>query len=94
MHRTRNAIEMPSSSISQNGRGDQMRIEILSTLSIATQHAIHQIPQRAPEILPARQFVLINEQDVVLEAGVEVRFETEVHYHWVMVAINVGVDTI
>jgi hypothetical protein len=38
--------------------------------------------------------VFINEQDIVLEAGVEMRLETEMHYHWVVVAVDVGVDTV
>jgi hypothetical protein len=30
----------------------------------------------------------------MLEAGVEVRLEAEVHYHWVVVAVDVGVNAV
>jgi hypothetical protein len=38
--------------------------------------------------------VLINEQHIVLEAGVEVRLEAEVNYHGIVVAVDVSVDAI
>jgi hypothetical protein len=38
--------------------------------------------------------VLVNEEHVVLEASVEMGFETEVHDHGVVVAVNVGVDAV
>jgi hypothetical protein len=38
--------------------------------------------------------VLVDEQHVVLEAGVEVGLETEVYDHRVVVAVYVGVDSV
>lgn len=41
---------------------------------ITFQHTVNQVPQRTPEVFPARQIVLVNKEYVVLEASVEVRF--------------------
>jgi hypothetical protein len=38
--------------------------------------------------------MFIDEQDVMLEAGVEMGLEAEVYYYRVMMAVDVGVDTI
>jgi hypothetical protein len=38
--------------------------------------------------------VLVHEQDVVLKAGVEVGFKSEVDDDRVVVAVDVGIDTI
>jgi hypothetical protein len=38
--------------------------------------------------------VLIDEQDVVLEAGVQVWLETEVYHDGVVVAVDMGVDSV
>jgi hypothetical protein len=38
--------------------------------------------------------VLVNEEHIVLEAGVEVGFKTEVYYHRIVMAVYVGVDTV
>jgi hypothetical protein len=40
------------------------------------------------------QLVLINEQNVVLEAGVQMGLESEVDDDWIVVAVDVGVDTV
>jgi hypothetical protein len=38
--------------------------------------------------------MFIDEQDVMLEAGVEMGLEAEMYYYRVMMAVDVGVDTI
>jgi hypothetical protein len=38
--------------------------------------------------------MFIDKQDVMLEAGVEMGFEAEVYYYRVMMAVDMGVDTI
>lgn len=38
--------------------------------------------------------MLIDEEHVLLEAGVEVRFEAQLANHGIMVAVDVGVDTV
>lgn len=38
--------------------------------------------------------MFVNEQDVMLEAGVEMRFESQVDYNGVMVAIYVRIYTV
>jgi hypothetical protein len=38
--------------------------------------------------------MLIDEENIMLEASVEVGFETELSNNWIMMTINVGVDTI
>src|SRR4051812_30048243 len=45
--------------------------------SVAPQHAVHQVSQRAPEVLAGGQVVLVDEEHVLLEAGVEVGLEAE-----------------
>lgn len=62
--------------------------------SVTPQHAIDQITERAPVIFPTGQLMFVNEQDVVLEAGVQMRLETEVHHDRVVVAVDMSVDTV
>lgn len=38
--------------------------------------------------------MLIHEEDIVLEAGVEVRLEAELDDDWIVVAVDVGVDAV
>jgi hypothetical protein len=38
--------------------------------------------------------MFIDEQDVMLEASVEMGFEAEVYHYRVMMAVDMGVDTI
>jgi hypothetical protein len=65
-----------------------------STRLVAPQHTIDQIAQRAPEILPAGKVVLVDEQDIVFETGVEVRFQSQMHDYGVVVAVDVGVHPV
>lgn len=62
--------------------------------SVTLQHAIHKVTQRAPEVLSAREAVLVDEEHVLLEAGVEVRLEAELADDGVVVAVDVGVDAV
>lgn len=70
------------------------RTIVVAAALVAPQHAVHQVPQRTPEVLPSRKVVLIDEQDILLEAGVEVRLEAELTDDGVMVAVDVGVDAV
>jgi len=47
--------------------GDQIRC------LVAAQHAVDQIPERSPKILPTSKVVFVNEQHVLFEARVKVR---------------------
>jgi len=38
--------------------------------------------------------VLVDEEHVLLKAGIEVRLQTKFADHWVMVAVDVGIDAI
>ena len=38
--------------------------------------------------------MLVNEQDIMLEAGVEVWLETKMNDDWVVVTVDVGVDSV
>lgn len=38
--------------------------------------------------------MLIDKQDIVFEASVEVRLEAEVHDNWVVVAVDMSIDTV
>lgn len=64
------------------------------TPSVTPQHALHQIPQRSPEILPTRQPMLVNKQHVMLETGVQVRLQAQLHHHRVVMAVNMRIDTV
>lgn len=109
MHHARNAVENPVDRIStRNHRNrsqrDRTRTDFSCTvypirlqpapILVTAQHAVHQITQRTPVILAAGQFVLIDKQDVVLEAGVQVWLETKVYHDRVVVAVDVGVDSV
>ena len=62
---------------------------------IAPQHTLHQISQRAPEILAsAREAVLVDEQHIVFKARVQVRFETQLDDDRVVMAVDMGVDAV
>lgn len=61
---------------------------------IAAKHTLDQIAQRAPEILATRQTVFIDEKDIVFEASVQMRLESEVNYNGIVVAIDMCVHTI
>ena len=63
---------------------------------ITLQHAVDQIAQRAPIVLATTllETVLINEEDIVLEAGVEMRLQTEMNDDLVVVAVDVCVNAV
>lgn len=61
---------------------------------VALQHAVHEISQRTPKVLSACQAVLVNEEHIVLEAGIQMRFQAQLNDDRVMVAVDVRVDTI
>lgn len=61
---------------------------------VALEHAVDQVTQWAPEVLPTGKVVLINEENVVLEAGVEMRLQAKLADDWVMVAVDMGVDAV
>ena len=62
--------------------------------SIATKHALHQVSKRSPKVFPTGQPMLLDEKDIMLEARVEVRFETKMTNYWIVVAIDVGINPI
>lgn len=61
---------------------------------ITSKHAFDQFAQRSPIVLSLCQAVLINKEDVVLEACVEMWLKTELHDYGVVVAIDVSVDAV
>lgn len=61
---------------------------------IAPQHTVDQVPQRTPKVLATREAVLIDKQDVMLEAGIEVRLQSKLDDDGVVMAIDVCVDPI
>lgn len=62
--------------------------------SVTPQHALDEISQRPPEVLPIRQPVLIDKQDIVLETRVEVWFKTQVDDNRVVMTVDVRVRPI
>jgi hypothetical protein len=62
---------------------------------IVLQHALHEIAQRSPEVFaPVCKTMLVNEQNVVLEACVQMWLEPQLNDDRVVVAVDVGVDTV
>lgn len=61
---------------------------------IALQHAINQISQGTPVVAAAGEAVLVDEQDVLLEACVEMGLEAELADDGIVVAVNVCVDAV
>lgn len=61
---------------------------------ITSKHAFDQFAQRTPIVLSLCQAVLINEENVVLEACVEMWLKTELHDDRVVVAVDVSVDAV
>lgn len=63
--------------------------------SITSQHALYQITQRSPEVLaPTCQPMLVYEQHIVLEAGVEMRLQAQLDDDGVVVAVDMCVDAV
>lgn len=64
------------------------------TRLVALQHAINKVAKGTPVVAAAGETVLVNEEHVLLEACVEVRLKTELTDHGVVVAVNVGVNSV
>lgn len=62
--------------------------------SVTRKHTIDKISQRAPEVFAARKVVLIDEEDVMLKAGVEMRLEAKLSDYWVVMAVDMGVNSV
>ena len=62
--------------------------------SIAPQHTLNKLTQWSPIVFSLRQIVLVDKQDIVLETGIEMWLEAELHDHWIVMAVDVSVDTI
>lgn len=67
---------------------------VLFLNSITLQHAINQIAEGTPVITTTREAVLVNKQDVLLETCVEMGLKAELADDWVVVAVDVSVDTV
>lgn len=66
----------------------------IKLLLVALQHTVHQVSKGAPVVPPTRQAVLVHKEHVLLEARVEVRLQTQLADHGVVVAVDVRVDTV
>ena len=62
--------------------------------SIASKHVVHEVTQRTPKVLATREAMLVDEQDIVFEAGVEVRLQTELNDDRIVMAVDMRVDPI
>lgn len=70
------------------------RFFLLTPLSVTPQHAFDQISQGTPEILATVKIVFVNKEHVMLEAGIEMRFEAKVEHDVIVVTVNVRVHAI
>ena len=61
---------------------------------ITPQHAVDQVSQRAPKVLATGQTMLINEENVVLEARVQMGLEPKLYNNRVMVTVDMGVHSV
>jgi len=66
----------------------------LTTL-ITPQHTLHQIPQRSPKVpTPISKTMLLNKKHIMLEARIQMRFQTKIDDDRVMMAIDVRINPI
>jgi hypothetical protein len=63
-------------------------------VSVTRKHTIDKISQWAPEVFAARKVVLVDEEDVMLEAGVEMRLKAKLSDYWVVMAVDMGVNSV
>lgn len=73
-----------------------VKIMSASSASITLQHAIYQIPERTPVVFPTTflQPKLIDEKHVMLETGVQMRFQSQVHDYRIMMAVDMCIHSI
>lgn len=69
-------------------------LSLQGTYLVALQHAVDQVTQWAPKVLSASKVMLVNEENVVLEAGVKMRLKTQLTDDRVVVAVDVCVNTV
>ena len=72
----------------------QESLEAATYSSITLKHAVYQITQRTPKIFAARKVVFVDKQDIVLEACVQMRLQSELHNDRVMMTVDVRVHAI
>lgn len=89
-------IVIPNNDSPLGNKRDWTAQSLLGLRSIALQHALDQLPQGAPVVLAATliQPVFIHKQDVVLETGIEMWFQSEMDDDVVVMAVDVGIDTV
>lgn len=63
-------------------------------ISVALKHAVYQISQWAPVVAPAGEAMLVDKEDVLLEAGVKMWLEAELADNGVVMAVDVCVDAV
>ena len=63
-------------------------------LLVTLQHAFDQISKRTPEVLSTGQIVFVNEQNVMLEARVQMWFQSQLDNDRVMMTVYVGIHTV
>lgn len=61
---------------------------------ITPQHTVHQVTQWPPEVFPNCQPMLVNKQDIVLEARVEMRLEPQVDDNGIVMAVDVRIHAV
>ena len=69
-------------------------IESIAAYLITLEHAVNEVAQWPPEVLATRKVVLINEEDIVLEASVQMGFKSKFTDDRVVMAIDVRVNTV
>ena len=81
-----------------NAKHETQKYRCLVNLSykclVAPQHAVDQVAQRAPKVLSAGKVVLVDEEHVLLEAGVQMRLQAKLTDDRVVVAVDMGVNTV
>lgn len=63
-------------------------------VSVALNHLLREIVQRTIKVLATSQFVLVDEQNVLLETRVEVGLQSKLSDNCVVVAVDVGINAI
>jgi hypothetical protein len=72
---------------------EHLYVRTSSSLRIGLQYRFDHIRQWPIEVFSRFQIKLLDKQYVVFEAGVHMRIQSQRNYNWVVMAIDVGVDT-
>ena len=69
-------------------------MKVTNTQLVVSQHAFNEISQGTPEVLAASKIMLVDKENIVLEAGVEMGFEAKLTNYGIVMAVYMGVNAV